>query len=274
MSTQTEWVQVGELAEGFAPDSNKLDLSEDLAGKTFNLYMEDGSVIRHEFQSSIKLRWEIIEGNDVGQSAEESYTATSIRDGIYFIDFIKSEETSSSVNIVLNMSTGNATILIAQLPSEEQAARSAFSRVIAGDLLTGVNAQFIQASIDTPFSPGAGHSETDELIGKRVMYTYSPHEIYEHIYLNDNYYCWQCLKGVEGGLSDTDKCHYYKIADKLYYFVWREKIIPTLGSIMIDLDRMKTTGKILGYDGTDFNKLNNFPVGAFAEIINETKHNL
>ena len=39
----------------------------------------------------------------------------------------------------------------------------------------------------------------------------------------------QCLDGVEKGLADVDRCHYVQVAEDLYLFVWREKIIPTLG---------------------------------------------
>jgi hypothetical protein len=41
---------------------------------------------------------------------------------------------------------------------------------------------------------------------------------------------------------------------------------------MIDLKRLKTTGEIVGYDGTDFDKLSNFPVGAYTKALNEIKH--
>ncbi len=96
----------------------------------------------------------------------------------------------------------------------------------------------------------------------RNQYTYSPTERYEHIYLNDNFYAWQCLDGVEKGLADVDRCHYVQVAEDLYLFVWREKIIPTLGVILIDLQQMRTDGKIMGYQGSDFGALSNFPVGA------------
>ncbi|MBX4313659.1 hypothetical protein K4G94_22820, partial [Mycobacterium tuberculosis] len=82
------------------------------------------------------------------------------------------------------------------------------------------------------------------------------------IYLNDNFYAWQCLDGVEKGLADVDRCHYVQVAEDLYLFVWREKIIPTLGVILIDLQQMRTDGKIMGYPGSDFGALSNFPVGA------------
>ena len=73
---------------------------------------------------------------------------------------------------------------------------------------------------------------TDALVGKRVQYVYSQTEAYEHIYLNENLYTWQCLRGSEAGLADTDRCHYRRIADELYLFVWREKVVPTLGVVL------------------------------------------
>jgi hypothetical protein len=118
------------------------------------------------------------------------------------------------------------------------------------------------------------HSITDELVGFRNRYGYSANEVYEHVYTNSNFYSWQCLKGVEKGLADTDRCHYYRIAEKLYFFVWREKIVPTLGVLMIDLNAMRTDGKILGYVDSSFTQLSNFAVGANAEIMNFTTNEI
>jgi len=272
MNNKTEWVQVGDLAAGFAPDSNILEYVNDLAGKTLDFYMDNGWLIRHTFHSEDSLTWEMIVGEGVGEKVTESYTATCIRDGIYFVDFIKSQEKATSVSLVINLNTNDGTANINQMPSREETMRPAYQRVMDGDLLTPVASTFLQFTIGSEYSKGRGHQVTDELVGKRVQYTYSPHESYEHVYLNSSYYSWQCLRGVEKGLADTDLCHYYKIDEQLYFFVWREKIIPTAGVIMIDLKRLKTTGKIVGYDGTDFEKLNNFPVGAYAKLLNETDH--
>lgn len=112
---------------------------------------------------------------------------------------------------------------------------------------------------------------TDELIGKRVYYTYSPTEKYEHVYLNKNLYSWQCLMGSEQGLGDTDLCHYYKIDDSLYWFVWQEKIVPTLGVVMVDLLNLKTTGKIFGYAENDFGATANFAIGAYAQVVGDLR---
>ncbi|MFZ7125520.1 MAG: MoaF C-terminal domain-containing protein [Desulfobacterales bacterium] len=110
-----------------------------------------------------------------------------------------------------------------------------------------------------------GNPETPSIV-------YSDTETYEHIYLNEHLYTWHCLAGIEKGLADTDRCHAYRIGEGLYLFVWREKVVPTLGVVMIDLQRMKTTGKILGYEDGDFGTIVNAPVGAFATLLNVTPH--
>jgi hypothetical protein len=116
-----------------------------------------------------------------------------------------------------------------------------------------------------------GFPRTTELVGKRIRYRYSTTELYEHIYLNPSFYSWHCLSGVEAGLCDTDFCHYIKLREELYLFVWQEKIVPTLGVVTIDLVRGKTDGKIFGYAGYDFGARSNFPVGAFVEFVNFTE---
>ncbi|CDT53919.1 Protein moaF [Vibrio coralliirubri] len=273
MNAQTEWVQVDALAEGFAKEANILEHVNDLTGKTFILHAED-MAISHHFESEKVLTWEVLDGVEKGAKGQGIYKATCLREGIYFVDFVKEEEFAASASIVLNLAEEKATIVVGQMPSESEAMRPIYQRVKSGELLTSVQVDILQCSIGKPFGEMSGHEETEELVGKRVQYEYSPHEYYEHIYLNSNYYTWHCMKGVERGLVETDKCHHFKVADDLFLFVWREKVIPTLGIIMIDLSRFKTTGKILGFDGTEFKKINNFPVGAKASILNETEHHI
>ncbi len=52
--------------------------------------------------------------------------------------------------------------------------------------------------------------------------------------------------------------------------MWREKIIPTLGVVLIDLSAMKTTGRIFGYREHSFEEVVSFPVGAKARLLNVT----
>ncbi len=76
--------------------------------------------------------------------------------------------------------------------------------------------EFITGTLDgvnispTSFEPAI----TRDLIGLREVSTYGPGHTYEHIYLNAERYCWQCLVGVQRGQGDVDMASYYKFDDE------------------------------------------------------------
>ena len=215
MDQELKFIQVGELAKGISefvlPDS------DDLIGQTLRLFFDDGSAVRIKFNSVHKLFWEELDADGRHSCGTEIYRATSPREGIYLLDYILKDRHATTVSLVLDFNLNIATAVIGTLPSETQTLKDPFTRVREGLELTCVTARFLRATIERPFK-----------------YTYSRTEAYEHIYLNDKLYTWHCLKGIEKGLADTDRCHYYKIAASLYLFVWREKIIPTLGLVLVD----------------------------------------
>jgi hypothetical protein len=270
MSTQSDWITVGALADGFAEGSFILPNLADLAGRTFTLNFANGWQITHEFEAE-RLSWVAADGHSQGSAA---YRATSVRPGIYLVDFLKNENGQDwSISLVLDIDNAAFTAVIGRLPDADTAHEGLYSRALDGKQLTGVVAEFFHGSLDTPWQEGAcPHALTTELVGIRNLYRYSPTEVYEHIYLNQNFYTWQCLKGVEAGLCDTDRCHYYKIADELYLFVWREKIVPTLGLVMIDMANHRSDGKIFGYAGGGFDELSNFPVASYCSVLNRTEY--
>jgi hypothetical protein len=258
----TEWISVGALGEAFAPDGNLLPQVESLSGTALRLYLEDGTTHPIEFLSATQLR---------SQDSRAPYRATEIRAGIVLLSFVRPDAPATAVTALLDKNRGIATVVVGQLPSRAEAAVSLLDRIERGTELTSVRATILAASIDTPFTDATPrHEATRELIGKRIEYTYSSTERYEHVYLNDAFYTWHCLAGSEQGLADTDRCHYRKIAPDLYLFVWREKIVPTLGIVVVDLAQLKTTGQILGYRGFDFGAVTSFPVGARARIVSVT----
>jgi hypothetical protein len=305
MASQPVFIQVGELAEGFAPASHILPALDDLVGKTLRLEFGGDAALELQFPSAELLRSQVVDGPLGGSSGEHRYRATSLRNDIYLVDFVgeagvgdslphgqaAAAATPSSTSFVLDLQRGLCTSVVGTLPSEAQTRVAPFTRVEQGDELTGVRVQFRHGTIAPgeaetgaalqrgPADGATGevaakplHHPTGELIGMRNLYTYSATERYEHVYLNENFYAWQCLSGVEQGLADVDRCHYFAIDKNLYLFVWREKIIPTLGVVMIDLDRLKTDGKIFGYKGNRFDAVSNFPVGAHAQILNTTRY--
>jgi len=268
MENDVHWIQVGELAEGIS--ENLLADSRDLIGKSIRLFFEDGSIFKYTFISLNQLSWTAMEGHQPTEAADETYRSTCIRDGVYFVDFVKHQVQTRSVSLVLDLNQNAAIGVFGNLPLEQEARRDLFQRVDQGMDLSGVKAVLLEGSIGKPFGEGVRkYPPTSDLIGKRVKYVYSRTETYEHIYLNEHRYTWHCLEGIEKGLADTDECYCRRIEEKLFLFVWREKIVPTLGVVLIDMHQMKTTGKIFGYASSDFGKVTNVPVGAYASLINE-----
>lgn len=273
MSDPARWIPVGDLAHAFAPDSNAPEPSEALAGTDLTLHLENDQIVQIGFESANMLTWSVLGGTGRGKTAQETYFAAQVREGMYFVDFVRHQEQATTFSLVLDRTAGITTALLARLPDEEECATTLAERIGRGEELTAVSAAFCSGTIDVPFTAESPrHMPTVEMVGARVAYTYSATERYEHIYLNDQFYTWHCLAGSEKGLADTDRCHYYKIAENLYFFVWREKIVPALGAVIVDFETMRTVGKIFGYQGTDFGAVVNFPVGARARILNVTDH--
>ncbi|MDF3084988.1 molybdenum cofactor biosynthesis F family protein [Burkholderia sola] len=264
------FIQVGALADGFAPDANVLAPVDALVGRTLTLDDASGAWRIYMFEPGA-LQWRDAATGTDGRAA---CRVTRLRDGLYFVDYIDATARATSVSLVIDLDTGVWTAVVGTLPTEADTRIDAFTRVAHGLPLTAVDAQFRHGTLGGHARPGPLHAPTRELIGKRTMYRYSPTECYEHIYLNENFYAWQCLQGVEGGLADVDRCHYFRIAEELYLFVWREKVVPTLGVVLIDFAQRKTDGKIFGYQGSDFGTLSNFQIGAYAQVLNETVHPL
>jgi hypothetical protein len=267
MKKPKPFIPVGQLAKAFSPESFALPLSGELAGKQLKLHFEDGAFAECSFETMNMLVWKPASGAKSSQATEEACTVTRVRKSIYFVDFVKHLERATTLTLVLDLSRGIFTAVEGRLPKKKEVRQDLLRRVDAGRELTDVGVAFLHGAIDRSFGPATPrHNATEELVGKRIEYTYSPTERYEHIYLNGSFYTWHCLLGAEKGLADTDCCHSYKLARHLYLFVWREKIVPTLGVVVLDLNAMRTTGKIFGYESNDFRKVVNFRIGARARL--------
>ena len=312
MTEEVSWIPVGALAHAFAPDSYAPQATSDLVGRTHSLHLEGGGVVEYRFLdherllcgiSGVRGRSRLVVESDAPSAGAPTnagassvadapvpsrYFAARLRNGLYFVDHVRADEPAASLSSVLDLERGVATVVEGRLPGERESRRSLAERIDAGEELTAVSALFVSASVDRPFTEDTPrHLPTQDMLGGRVEYTYSPTEQYEHIYLNERFYTWHCLQGSEKGLADTDRCHYYGIDDSLYLFAWREKIVPTLGVVVVDFAALRTVGKIFGYEnvaevgsssgepaeneasdpGSVAKGLSNFPVGARARVI-------
>lgn len=233
----------------------------DLEGIIFELYSKHGGHIKY------KLKKHLIHWFDpvTNKPNKAKYRATSIRDGIYFIDYLAEEQ---SVSIVLDLYNEVFTQVIGQLSlTPEQQGCSPL-----GVKTPPIDLSIVQGSLDKPYKENQFlHYPTDELIGSRYLFYCSNDKIYEHIYLNQKCYTWHCITGNKAGLADTTPCYYYKVANKLYLLVWKGKNSPYLGLMLIDMNFLRGDGKVCGYEATDVNKLFNLPISPYFTPINEPK---
>lgn len=252
------WLPIGGLEPGF--DENKPPRTEDLGGKELTfLFDADRAIVRYLFSDASRLRWDVLEGPEKGTGDEETYEAIRVAPDIYFIDFLKKSKPGRSVNVALDLGAGRATFVIGTLVREEGLHR--------------VRQTFLHAAVNPPSRDQEviPHERSTDLVGKRVKYTYSSTHAYEHVYLNDRRYTWHCLSGPEKGLADTEHCDCFKIAPDVYLFTWWERVVPCEAVVMINLEEMRSIGKLFGLD-TDSGKIINFTMGSYAELLNVTTY--
>jgi hypothetical protein len=270
--TASDWISVGALGAAFERESYSLPATNGLVGQRLQLHFENGWLVEYRFITGSRLERTVRDAHqerEVPDGDAASYSATEIRPHFFFVSLVEPQRRAGTSALLLDLASGVCTLVRGRLPTREQASQPFFQRIAEREELTAVDVELIAGAINAPFvATTARHDATTDLVGKRVEYTYSATERYEHIYLNEKLYTWHCLEGSERGLADTDRCHYLKLGPDLYLFVWREKIVPTLGIVIVDLRQMKTTGRIAGYEGFDFGAIASFPVGARVRLLN------
>ena len=261
MDTKRDFVTVSELASGF--DEYALPQSEDFKGKTMTLNLENGPSFQFQFISERAL---ILAEDDLTPIAA-MYTLVAPRDGVYYLNCVVSYGDTRVVTAVIDADRQIATVSIGNLPTREEAMVPQLTRGEKNMPLTSARAVFFPAAMDRPFSPDTPrHEKTSELVGHRIRFTYSANDEYEHIYLTDKSFVWHCLRGIEAGLADTELCHYYKIADKLIWFTWCERVVPTIGSVLEDFSAMRSYGSLFGYEDYSCGRVKNVLAGSYASI--------
>lgn len=246
----SDWPTLEELAEAFSenlmPDTGKL------AGTSVTLIFDNNLKILHEFGDAKKMTWRILEGDQTGLSGGAEYAAFEVRPGTFLVDFYKPEY-DEEVSLVLKTATGQATV-----------ATSGFHQV-HGEKRTWTE-------LCTAFVEGAGSTEpfevTEELIGKHIMYRYTPRDVYEHVYLNKGTMTWHCLRGTEKGLADTERCQILKLDEKLYLLFWTETIMPVESVVVVDLEQMRSTGRFFCWDPKPQRDVR-VRFGSYATILSE-----
>jgi hypothetical protein len=239
LSDTSTWLPLDGLEPGF--DANKPPASDRLDGRTVTLRDSNDHSTRYDF-------------TDPG-----TYEAFEIAEQLYYVQLRVSNQPNEAVSLVLDFATGRcvtitSTIGETGIPRVKQA--------VDPGMIDGIEPR------------GAAAAPSIDLIGRRVLWTYSPQHSYEHIYLSPHWYTWQCLAGPEVGLADTDEHTTLVIRPGIYVFAWREKVIPC-GSVTLADHRnvrdIRSVGMLFGL-GADGVSRTQFTFGARGRLLSVTTH--
>lgn len=249
-----EWPDVTAMLGGFGEPA--LPATDDLEGATFDIVFGNGWTIAHRFENGT-VTWTIIEGDGTGMTGTHPYRAVEARPGLYFVDFVKGDGThASDVSIVLDRNDGRVTVADSSFADRDGAVR------MHTELITGRIA-------------GTGDIEplrrSNELVGKRIFYRYSPTEQYEHIYLNGGTFVWHCLHGAEQGVADVDPATVYELGDDIVMLHWSETVKPVESFVLVDLVNERSIGRMFCWDGPTLAPVH-LPFDSRFTVLNETAH--
>lgn len=266
--TQTDWrellLAVSDLEEGFS--ENRMPQTDKLVNQQFTLFPDDSQdIYQLKFHNQNELTWR--------ESQEpKQYAAFELRPNIFFIDWLEQADIRQSMTLVLDLDAQEATVLHTQLPNQAEAEGNIYERIIKQNQMSAVKISITHTGVGQQRQKKI-HQQTTELIGKRVVHTYSQTHAFEHIYLNDKFFAWQSLAGPDKGMADVEPINYIKIAPELYLFNWNERLVPWGSVFLMDLAEKRSIDKIHYYaDLEHFNKITYLTIGSYVQLLNETHY--
>lgn len=249
-------------------DQNRGPTTTALSGTSYQLFDSKATVpeLSLDFDAEGTVSW--CRRSQV--SGKAPYSAVEVRPGTFFVDWLSVDDHRLSVSLVLRHSDGGAALMWNQLPHGEHAKPNLFERIRNTHDLSAARADVHNLGINaTPMGKFA--KPTSDLVGKRVLCSYGSGS-FEHVYLNQDVFCWHCVAGSGAGAADVDPYHQFRVDDNLYLLVWREKIAPAIGVVLLDFDCMRSNGKLHYEKLTKPGTVVNYLVGAQLTLLNETSY--
>lgn len=249
------WLPLDGLAPGF--DANKAPTTDALAGRTITVQGPDGAV-EHVFDRD-EVAWRHLDGDTA--SGRDAYEAFEVDDGLLYVQMHLSSPPTRAISMLLDLRAGRSLTVVADIAEPERGR-------------TRVRQDFAPGTIDGVEPTGTAPAPTTTLIGRRVVWDYSPEHAYEHVYLSPQWYSWQCLAGPERGLADTDENSVWQVRPGIYVFTWREKVIPCASVTVADhrdVNAIRSHGVLFGLDESG-EVPTHFTFGAHGRLLSTTVH--
>lgn len=237
--------------------TNRLPQTAALVNQKMKITLDSGTSFDLEFTDPNDVIWQ-----SDNKSGTDWCEVVEVAPQVYFIDMTFAHQPRQSQTFVVNTETRQVlavrTVMREGDVGKEPRAQHIFSPGVFGDPAIP--------------PPGRKPALTRDLIGLRGLYTYSPNQCFEHIYLNSKRYAWQCIIGPLRGEGDVDYATVYKFDDNQYIFAFREFGLPVSTVFFYNWDQMRSTGKFfaIGDDGA----ITNTPAGAFIKKLSTAFYSL
>ncbi|MFJ9900662.1 MoaF C-terminal domain-containing protein [Streptomyces sp. NPDC091280] len=254
MSTSPENDDTGGPALGLGDTflTNKPGESEALRGRRLVIGLDDGGEIVVDLRE--RMHGVDSSGSTSGRP-EHVYEVFEVAENLYFLRAQAVLDGCRSRSVILDLEDGRALAIDSKIGETK----------VPGEPKVGQrfrHGALVDSPSDTRFTPSR------ELVGRRIMWAYSPTDVYEHIYLNENWYVWHCLAGEEFQQAEVDPCVMYGIRDDVHLLAFGERALPIGAVMVLNLSTMRSYASMLGEEG---GSLSAFAFGAIGTEISDSR---
>nr|WP_316642312.1 SDR family NAD(P)-dependent oxidoreductase [uncultured Roseateles sp.] len=237
------------VAGGLA--GNRLPQSALLRGTRLQLNLEGGTVAALQFGADERCRWSGLPGFELPAEGGATVDVVEAAPGVFFIDLLLDAPGDQTVAVVADTRHQRGLVVATRMGARSAPGETRFSQRFTTAVLGPAGTQ----------PTGSAPAPTQDLTGRRALYIYDEHTVYEHLYLNSKWYAYQAIKGVRRSDAGCDEASYYRIADDVYVVTWRELLIDIAAVFVYDMKALRTTGKAWGTPGAA-TEIMNIPAGA------------
>lgn len=230
-----QWLNMEDFAAGI--DTNRLARTHDLVGRHFVIRTTDGGTLTLDVVDENTIAW-VADGFSWDGSGSEGYEEVPLDAGGYWLDLSIADRKVETITVALHPHKGWALVVHSRIEVEDADVETRVMQTFHGGIIEG-----------TPATMADAPAPTRDLIGRRTLFRYSPHHLYEHIYLSSRRFTWQNLIGEQRGHAATELATTYKLDDGVYLFTWREEKIPVGTVFVFDYAAGRSTGKFIGLEG-------------------------
>lgn len=236
-------------------DALRADATLSLMGTTQVLHFVDRPPVSLVFDRDI-VRWDSAPAPNVAYPmGVASYEAIEVQQGLLAAT-INHPESGSNALAIFDLLRQRAIIV--------------HTTMINGTSTVAERSVILEAGIGKQLAES--FPPTQELVGKRIHWSYGPTHFFEHIYIEPELYVWHGITGPEAGMGAVEPSSVRKIAEKLYLFTWSDRGTPFNGALVLDLNSTpKSAGRLVGWDA-DKRSISQIIVGATGVLVNETEY--